>query len=277
MDFSWARDLSDEEWCAFLAGSSQICGKIAPEMPPEDVQRLFVGCAGIEALTEAHRFLSHIKETLVHVGTPLHDKLQILDFGSGWGRVYRVLMRDVPSTHLTGADPDPGCIGICMTAMPFGRFIGIPPRPPYQFRDHEFDLIYAYSVFTHLAQDTFEIILDEFARILKPGGLLFFTTLRSDHIDFWEAHSDHPAYKAGLDQVGFNAAAWRSRLANGDFLFVPTGGATAVETPDIYGWALLSRSCLERSLAGRPFEIVVMYEPTDLFQAFVAIRKQLRM
>ncbi len=273
-EFAWARDLDGGDWCAFLSGELAIPGRTAPPLPPDDFQRLLVGCAGVEALNDARVFLDHVKRAIRAAGAPMHEGMRVLDFGSGWGRLYRVLMREIPPAQLIGADPEASCIEICRRAMPFGRFVQIPVRPPYAFGDNEFDLIYLFSVFTHLDKPVIAKILDEFERIVRPGGFVSFTTLRSNHIDFWAAHSQHPAYKAALEKVGFDPVAWRAKLAGGEFLFVPTGGGSAIETADIYGWALINRSCLEGLLRERPFEITVMDEPADMGQAFVTIRKK---
>ena len=47
--------------------------------------------------------------------------------------------------------------------------------PPLAFRDNEFDPIYGVSVFTHLPADCQKRWLPQFARILRPGGILLLT------------------------------------------------------------------------------------------------------
>jgi SAM-dependent methyltransferase len=176
-------------------------------------------------------------------------------------------MRDVD--QLIGADPDPPCIKMCREMLPGGEFIQIPTRPPYEFRDDEFDLIYAYSVFTHLAETVFNDILREFSRIVKPGGFVAFTTLPLFYIDFWDSGN----YKSAIEKTDFNPALWRARAAAGEFLFVPTGGGGSVETPDIYGWALIARPYLEKALRGTPFRLISMESVSGLPQEFVLIQK----
>jgi SAM-dependent methyltransferase len=49
-------------------------------------------------------------------------------------------------------------------------------EPPTSFDNESFDAIYAFSVFTHMPGDVQKRWLEEFLRILKPGGLLIFST-----------------------------------------------------------------------------------------------------
>lgn len=41
--------------------------------------------------------------------------------------------------------------------------------------DRSFDLIYLYSVFSHMVKDDVAVYLREFARVLSPGGIVFLT------------------------------------------------------------------------------------------------------
>ncbi len=47
-----------------------------------------------------------------------------------------------------------------------------------------FDLVYAYSVFSHLSAPLADAWVHEFARVLKPGGILIVTSRGRSFIDF---------------------------------------------------------------------------------------------
>ena len=53
---------------------------------------------------------------------------------------------------------------------------GQPPERGVDYPDATFDLIYAFSVFTHLAPAGQTFWIAELTRVLKPGGCLFLTT-----------------------------------------------------------------------------------------------------
>lgn len=144
--------MSDEEWVDFLAGERAFQGLIAPQMPPADLQRSFVGLSGREALYEALAFCSKLVETASAFGVTVGRSSRVLDFGCGWGRLYRVMLRWCSPANLIGVDIDEKCVNICHDAMPYGTFVKTEVEPPLPFQAGSFEIVYAYSVFSHLAQ-----------------------------------------------------------------------------------------------------------------------------
>lgn len=63
---------------------------------------------------------------------------------------------------------------------PRGRPLGDTFRLP--FADSEFDIAYAYSVFSHMPVDQFRIHLEELSRILRPRGKMFFTSFAEENV-----------------------------------------------------------------------------------------------
>lgn len=59
--------------------------------------------------------------------------------------------------------------------MKFGRFLSNSLSSALPFKDQEFDLIYAVSVFTHLSENLQKHWITELTRILQPGGVLLIT------------------------------------------------------------------------------------------------------
>ena len=50
-------------------------------------------------------------------------------------------------------------------------------RPPLPYDDAAFELVYAFSVMTHLPEDLQRAWMAECRRVLKPGGYFLFSTL----------------------------------------------------------------------------------------------------
>lgn len=96
--------------------------------------------------------------------------IAVLDFGCGCGRTSRHWQRPV---H--GTDIHPELVAWCQTHLP-GVYVVNDLEPPTLYSDSSFDLAYAVSVFTHLTVDRQRQWLAEFARIIRPGGLLLLTT-----------------------------------------------------------------------------------------------------
>ena len=102
--------------------------------------------------------------------------LKFLDFGGATGRVSRHMTRDAANE-----------IWLCDINVNYidwvDRFFTRPIHafqnrilPPLPIEDGYFDLISAYSVFTHLDQTEMMWLL-ELRRILRPGGILYLTIL----------------------------------------------------------------------------------------------------
>lgn len=122
-------------------------------------------------------------QTLVSLLAKHHidlEKLEsVLDFGCGCGRVLRHLRR-YETVRLHGTDSNQAAIAWCDEHMDFAEFATNRLEPPMRYRQHSFDFIYAFSVFTHLPEALQAAWMQELRRILKPRGLLMIT-VHGDH------------------------------------------------------------------------------------------------
>jgi SAM-dependent methyltransferase len=123
-------------------------------------------------LGSGRRDADRMVEVLGEAGFTLAPGTRVLDFGCGPGRVLRWLPDHVDGW---GVDLNADRIAWCQTALspPF-RFATCGTYPHLPFGDDTFDLVYAGSVFTHLAElaDTW---LLELLRLTAPGGMLYLT------------------------------------------------------------------------------------------------------
>jgi SAM-dependent methyltransferase len=99
----------------------------------------------------------------------------ILDFGCGCGRVARH-WKDLRGPELHGTDYDPDLVGWCADNLPFLEANQNQLEPPTQYPAGRFDLVYVISILTHLPEHLGRRWMEEWARIVRPGGLLLFTT-----------------------------------------------------------------------------------------------------
>jgi SAM-dependent methyltransferase len=132
------------------------------------------GRLGAEALRDAVRL----------AGRDLEGMARVLDFGCGCGRVLRHLAA-TPGPALYGADVHRRAVAWCGRSLPLAGAVGNRPEPPLDLPAGHFDLVYAFSVFTHLPPALAARWTDELRRLLAPGGLLVIST-----------HGD--AYREGL-------------------------------------------------------------------------------
>lgn len=105
---------------------------------------------------------------------------RILDWGCGSGRMTGFLVRFSKVPEVYGCDVDSEAIQWCQQNLLPGIFATSPFYPPTLYPDAFFDVVVAYSVFTHLSMNNQMAWLRELQRIIAPGGLL----LASIHGDF---------------------------------------------------------------------------------------------
>jgi SAM-dependent methyltransferase len=100
---------------------------------------------------------------------------QVLDFGCGAGRTLRHFLPEADRDEFWGCDVDkPSIDWMRRELCPPLHVLHNDPAPPLPFEDRKFDLIWAVSVFTHLA-DTWSAWMVELHRILAPDGVLIAT------------------------------------------------------------------------------------------------------
>jgi SAM-dependent methyltransferase len=116
-----------------------------------------------------------IKSALQRNGVAIGDLDAVLDFGCGCGRVLRC-WNSVQGPRPNGCDYNPRLVDWCRSNLPFADARVNQLAPPLAYRDGEFDLVYAFSVFTHLTEDLQLAWMSELARITKPGGFVLFST-----------------------------------------------------------------------------------------------------
>ncbi len=232
-------DVSDDFWFwLFTQGyrdNEERLREILPSMPAEDIQTRFTGSAGDATLREGFSMYQLVKKVArKHGRRPLET---ILDFGCGWGRIIRFFLREVEPRHLWGIDCFPEMIDICKRTNPWCRFAAVQPFPPTSFADDAFDVVYAYSVFSHLSEHAHLEWLTEFKRILRPGGLLIATTWAREFIlrcAELRARQDRRYWVQGAKASFVNTEKALARFDQGEFLHEPVGGGDVLD-PSFFG------------------------------------------
>jgi SAM-dependent methyltransferase len=270
---------SDREWLELnIQGISEpmIRGVRMPGFPEEQVQRGMVGSAGEVALREAFLFWQEAKGFIERFSVRSLGESNVLDFGSGWGRYLRLFLKDTPPAQLAGVDVDPEFVSLAARLLPGVRFSVVQPLPPTSLPSGHFDLIYAYSVFSHLSEPAHQAWITEFERILNPGGLLIVTTQGRHFIEFC----------ARLRQAGTFESDWHRALARsfvdpeqsrrdydqGRFLYSGTGGGGPRDS-SFYGEAIVSPAYV-RSTWNNRFEILDFVDDVRRCpQAIIVARK----
>lgn len=111
-----------------------------------------------------------------NVGRLVADFSRVLDFGCGSGRIARFMN---PSGEFYGCDVNRAVAEFCAATIPHGDFHQNALMPPLRFAADSFDLVYSFSVFSHLRLDVEQAWLAELARIGAPG-CVYLLTIQGD-------------------------------------------------------------------------------------------------
>jgi SAM-dependent methyltransferase len=167
-----------------------------------------------------------VRQTLLRDGVQLSALGSVLDFGCGCGRTLRHFA-DLKQARLYGTDYNSALVGWCRVNLAFADLAVNALEPPLQYLDSEFDLVYAFSVFSHLPETLQHAWMHELRRVLKPHGHLLISTMSAGML---AARNDDEAQR---------------RFARGDLVVMnaddPGSNACSAFHPDEYVRKSLAR------------------------------------
>lgn len=144
-----------------------------PVPPPELIRR--IGSDDAATFESEGRTIAADLLRLLPQGWAAGDR-RLLDFGCGSGRALRALAERT-DLDLWGCDIDgPSVRWLEEHLSPICRSFRCDPSPPLPVPSAYFDVVMAYSVFTHITTEWSRWLL-ELHRVLKQGGLLVATFL----------------------------------------------------------------------------------------------------
>jgi SAM-dependent methyltransferase len=269
--FAAFRGLDDGLWTVLLGREYTRYANIRallPGAPDSDRQRQWNGTSGLELLTQSQDFYATARARFAEHGrTPLADA-RVLDFGCGWGRLTRFFARDVGPGALCACDPVEEILEICRaTRVParLARSDFVPDRLPF---DETFDLVYSFSVFTHLSERVHEACLRALHSAIAPGGILIATIRPPSYL--WR----NPLIQDGLRSLGADPLA---ALERPRYVFVPHPADR--DHPQLvgdemdYGETVISIPYI-RDRWGDRFELVdLSLLTTDMYQVVATLRR----
>ena len=106
------------------------------------------------------------------------DQIRICEWGCGPARVIRHLSQidGFGKIELFGTDYNVQSVKWCRDHIKNVRFMANKLEPTLPLEPGQFDCVYAISIFTHLSEKLHYAWIEELFRIMKPGGILIFTT-----------------------------------------------------------------------------------------------------
>jgi SAM-dependent methyltransferase len=238
-------------------------GDPMPKFPRPEMQVTTTGRSGELAITQAAAFYEDAMTAIEGSGASITADWHVLDFGSGWGRISRMAMRDVPLDHIRGIDVDADFVGISNSL--FGSsttFATCEPFPPSKLGDDSVDLVLSYSVFSHLSEAAATAWIREFSRVLRPGGFLVFTSRDQSFLDYAlslanrmnEVADDYHQMKLARMFTPEEHVQVREAFAAGEFIYQGNGGG-GIRDGSFYGEAFIPRAWVERT-HGEEFDVL---------------------
>jgi len=276
--------LSDEAWLEVLKKSINnkiVDGVQFPQFPDEDVQVLFTSHKWDAALDEAFSFYKKVKQSGGLYGIKVGSDTKYLDFGVGWGRIARMFLRDLNEKNIYGVDVTPEILETCKKIMPVGEYSLSEPRGTLPYSDSYFDLVTAFSVFSHLSADSGLHWIGELHRVMKPGGIAVVTTLSNSFISLCREVASNPESsdwaKMMASYIYQSYPNWKELFNNfpdDELLYLSSGGGFDTMAASDYGWAMVSREYAEKRW-GEWFEIVdFIDDPNLIAQACITMKRR---
>ena len=286
--YSKFHKLSDSAWIELLyksVNSRVIKGVSFPDFPEDNIQISTIGNKGINSLHEPKNMYQEIRRITKQQNKSFNKETKFFDFACGYGRMPRFFMKDIFPGNLYGSDVTKEFIDLCKTtfcikckkiAICGGGDVSFDinnPFPPLKYGNETFDVIMAYSLFSHLSEDAHLAWLKEFLRIIKPSGLIFLTFRQQSFLtdlkqkSIADNVSDYD--KIMIERLGTTDV--QDQFNMGEYIYSPNGGGYDL-TNDFYGDTVIPNEYISNEW-GKWFDIVEHYDdPLKLQQAFICIK-----
>lgn len=170
---AWARTLWAMPDPAYPALSALL-----PAMASAEVQSRWAGWSGEVLLQQSVAFVRYAEMACATFGPgPLRRDTRTLDFGCGYGRLGRLLMRRVGADALWGADPADDALAFATEGTFRRDRVRLTDEIPQSIDVPQgaFGLIVSFSVFTHLSPDAAAAALKALRGCVSDDGVLVLT------------------------------------------------------------------------------------------------------
>jgi len=172
---------------SYLEPPVVVGGKRLPGFPSDELQEGTTGQSGVATLKEAFIFYEDCVDTFKSIDVPLKKNSTLLDFGMGWGRITRFFLRDLFLQNIYGIDVSDELVKICRETFGSNNFFTCNPSPPASLPGGTINYVVGYSVFSHLSEEACKNWMQEFHRLLAPGGVVALTTRGRPFFDYCES------------------------------------------------------------------------------------------
>jgi len=198
--------------------------RLLPRMAPVDVQTGWTGSHGYNLFRSTYDFTNRLRLHFEAAGRRSLRGASILDYGCGWGRLARMMSYYSNPEQFFGVDPLQESIDICKRDGILGNLAlsdYLPESLPVG--EAKFDLMYAYSVFTHTSKRATLTALSTLRKYIKPDGILVITVRP---VEIWDLSSfgesadfDRDSLVDEFERTGFAFLPNRHFITDGDHTY----------------------------------------------------------
>jgi len=239
--------LDDAAWldalCDGRAGAPAL-----PAYPDGETMRRIHGAPSLRgAMEEAFAFYRFIRAHPAARGVDWRAA-RLLDYGCGWGRIHRAFLRETPANRIEAFEPNYAYAVLARRLNPFILVRTGDSLPDGSLPAASYDVIFGWSIFSHLPRRVAVAWLAEFGRIARPGAVIFLTTWGARFIEHMIAEKAARARGAEInwytglciDRAG-DLEAMRTGFLAGDFQFIG-------DKAGVYGEAFVPRAAAQAFL-----------------------------
>lgn len=228
-----------------------------PSMASDEVQNNWTGSHGETLLNQSLAFIKTLIYGYAAITGNKIENANILDYGCGWGRLIRLLYKYVSIENIYGVDPWDESIKICRQNGVKGNLAiseYVPSALPFE---RQFDLIFAFSVFTHLSEKTARTVLQTLRKYISPAGILVITIRPKE---YWGYHRQG-ALEAEMikmhEEQGFAFTPHNRAPIDGDITYGDTSMTLAYINNNFPEWKVDLVECNEID----PYQIILFLKP----------------
>jgi SAM-dependent methyltransferase len=247
----------------YLSGSDEYPYLKAqlPEMPSDEVQQQWTGAAGHTLMAQSCAFVKTMIGAFEQITGKSLESSHVLDYGCGWGRLSRLMLKYVPQANIWAVDPWDESIKLCqqhrmLVHLAISDYV--PDSLPVGVI--RFDLMFAFSVFTHLSQKTAQKVLKVLRDYAQDDALLVITIRPPE---YWTVHSNFPP--------DINARKMIAKHNSSGFAFIPHN-RPPINGEVTYGDTSISLEYIKNSWQGwniygtelnlvDPYQLIVFMRP----------------
>ena len=239
------------------AESLDRAGKLLPTMPGDDVQFQWTGNSGVTLLEESVDFIRTVVEA-ASLSRIDPRQCRVLDFGIGWGRLARLWLKYAGPDRLDGCDAWEESLEKSRQCGLRNRLVRSDPLlTELPFEEASFDIIWGFSVFTHLSPEAMLCGLSGLRNMLKQSGTLVFTVRPHTYWDLEQPRELMSNASTG-QMVNTNDVRFlQHHSADPYYGDISVSGGFIRETCRAAGLALVSMSWTTRD----PYQVSVIAQP----------------